>query len=136
MGAASSSGIRLPHTLRRSPSNNPPMRDPPVPKAPSVPFLRTPPGDPQAPRGSAKRVRSGRRSDDTFAPTVQKVREEQAKAAPSYGRNPDVDVRLMDRPTGASPNIPTRAVSPIGAPPGDWVPGRIRARRGCSFAIC
>ena len=33
----------------------------------------------------------------------------------------------MDRPTGASPNIPTRAVSPIEAPPGDWVPGRIRA---------
>ena len=127
LGTASSSGIRLPHAPRRSSSRNPPMREPPVPKAPRDPSLRTPPGDPQAPRGSAKRDRSGRRSDDPFSPTVQRIREEQAKAAPSYGRNPNVDFRLMDRPTGASPNIPTRAVSPIEAPPGDWVPGRIRA---------
>ena len=56
LGAASSSGVRFPHTPRRSPSRNPPMRDPPVLKAPRVPFPRTPPGDPQALRGSAKRV--------------------------------------------------------------------------------
>ena len=34
---------------------------------------------------------------------------------------------MRDRPTGAPPDIPARAVSPIRVPPSDWVPGRVRA---------
>ena len=81
-GAASSSGMQRPHTPRRSPSRNPPVRNPLLPNAQRVPSPRTPP------RGAAKRVRSDR---DPFAPTVQRQRDEQARAVPSYGHNPTVD---------------------------------------------
>ena len=73
-----------------------------MPNAQRVLSPRTPPGNPPVPRGAAKRVRSDRRSDDPFAPTAQRVRDEQAKAVPSYGHNPTVDVRLRDRPAGAT----------------------------------
>ena len=103
------------------------MRNPLLPNAQSFPPPRTPPGNLPVPRGAATRVRSDRRNDDPFAPTVQRHRDEQARAVPSYGHNPTVDVRLGDRPAWGNPNLPARAVSPIEVPPGDWVPGRVRA---------
>ena len=69
---------------------------------------------------------SDRGSDDPFAPTVQRHRDEQARAAPSFGRNPNVDARLRGRPAWNIPSTPPRVVPAMGAPPGEWVPGRER----------
>ena len=119
-GDVSSSGLRYQDSPRRSPSHNPPVRNPILSEAQGVPSPRTPL------RGAAKRVRSDRRNDDPFAPTVQRHRDEQARAAPSYGRNPNVDFRLVDRPAWHNPASPERAVPPIEVLPGEWVPGRVR----------
>ena len=114
LGGASSSGLQYREGPRRSPSRNPPVRSPIVIEAQGVQPPRTPH------RGATKRVFSDRGSDDPFAPTVQRHRDEQARAAPSFGRNPNVDVGLRDRP--ACP----RVVPAMGTPPGEWAPGRER----------
>ena len=119
-GGASSSGFQCREGPRRSPSRNPPVRSPVAFEAQGVPPPRTPH------RGAAKRVFSDRGSDDPFAPTVQRHRDEQAKAAPSFRRNPNVDARLRDRPAWNIPSTPPRVVPALGAPPGEWVPGRGR----------
>ena len=117
---ASSSGLQYRDTPRRSPSRNPPVRSPVAFEAQGV----QPPIAPH--RGATQRVFSERGSDDPFAPTVQKHRDEQAKAAPPIGRNPNVDVRYRDRPAWAISSTPPRVVPAIGAPPGDWAPGKER----------
>ena len=91
---ASSSGHRYRELPRRSPSRNPPVRSPVVFEEQGVLPPRTPH------RGAVKRVFSDRGSDDPFAPTVQRHRDEQARAAPSFRRNPNpnVDARLRDMP--------------------------------------
>ena len=89
-GGASSSGLQYRDGPRRSPSRNPPVRSPVVFEAQGVQPPRTPH------RGATKRVFSDRGSDDPFAHTVQRHRDEQAKAAPSFGRDADVDVCLRD----------------------------------------
>ena len=122
---ASSSGLRYQDVPRRTPSRNPPVREP-------APY-----------QGAMKRVFSDRGSDDPFAPTVRRHREEQAKAAPSVRRNPNVDVRYGDRPTRATSSTPPRVVPALGTPPGDWVPGierdtaaaRAKAARAAAAAL-
>ena len=123
---ASSSGLRCPEGIRRVPSRNPPVREP----APH--------------QGAVKRVFSDRGSDDPFAPTVRRHREEQAKAAPSVRRNPNVDVRYGDMPPArVTSSPPPRAVPMIGTPPGDWIPGverktaaaRAKAARAAAAAL-
>ena len=117
---ASSSGLQYRDVLMRTPSRNPPVRNLVAFEARGIQL-------PMAPhRGAMKRVFSDRGSDDPFAPTVQKHRDEQAKAAPSIGRNPNVDVRYRDRPAGAISSTLPRVVPAIGTPPGGWVPGRER----------
>ena len=118
-GGASSSGLQYGEGPRRSPSRNPPVRSPVVFEAQGVPPPRTH-------RGAAKRVFSDRGGDNPFAPTVQRHRDEQARAAPSFRRNPNVDARLRDRPAWGNPSAPPRVVPAMGAPPGEWVPGRER----------
>ena len=122
---ASSSGLRYPEGIRRVPSRNPPVREP-------APY-----------QGAMKRVFSDRGSDDPFAPTVRRHREEQAKAAPSVRRNPNVDVRYGDRPTRVTSSPPPRAVPILGTPLGDWIPGverktaaaRAKAARAAAAAL-
>ena len=105
---ASSSGLRYPNVPSRTPSRNPPMHG-------SASY-----------QGAVKRAFSDRGSADPFAPTVQKHRQEQAKAAPTVRRNPNVDVRYGDGFARATPSIPPSVVPIIGTPPGDWTPGKER----------
>ena len=44
----------------------------------------------------------------------------------TYGRNPNIDARLMDRPAWHNPTSPPRVVPAMEVPPGEWVPGRER----------
>ena len=104
-GGASSSGFQYREGPRCSPSRNPPVHSPVVFEAQGVPLPRTPH------RGAAKSVFTDRGSDDPFAPTVQRHRDEQARAAPSFGRNPDVDARLRDRPAWNVPSTLPRVRS-------------------------
>ena len=104
----SSSGHRYPNVPSRTPSRNPSMRG-----SASI-------------QGAVKRAFSDRGSADPFAPTVQKQRQEQAKAAPAVRRNPYVDVRYGDGFARATPGIPPSVVPIIGTPPGDWIPEKER----------
>ena len=143
-GAASSSGQQLPNTPRRSPSRNPPVRNPMLNIAPGVPSPRTPLGNPAVTRGAAPAVTRGAANrvcsdrNDPFALVVQRHRDEQARAAPSFGQNPNVDFRLMDQSALGNPIPPLRDASPIEMPPGEWVSGRLRdaaAARAAAAAL-
>ena len=103
---ASSSEQRYPNVPSRVPSRNPPMRGS------------------ASHQGAVKRAFSDG-SVDPFAPTVQRHRQEQAKAVPSVRRNPNVDVRYADGSVGVTPSIPP-SVPIIGTPPGEWIPEKER----------
>ena len=103
---ASSSGQRYPNVPSRALSRNPPMRGS------------------ASHQGAVKRAFPDEGNTGPFAPAVQKHRLEQARAAPTVRRNPNVDVRYGDGFARATPSIPPNVVPIIGTPPGDWIPER------------
>ena len=88
-----------------------------------VPSFNPPTSGSAAHQSALKRAFSDKGIADPFAPTVQKHRQEQARAAPSVRRNPIVDVRYAaDGSVEVPPSIPP-GVPIIGTPPGERIPG-------------